>query len=238
VIPAAGPSAFPQVAPGARPLPTAIVDRLVAAGVVPVVEISDADRAVDVARALEAGGLPVVEVTFRTAAAAEALRRIGREVPGVLLIAGTVTTREQADAARDAGASLLVSPGLNPAVVEHAASIGLPMMPGVCTPSEVEAALSLGLGSVKLFPIEPAGGVRYLRALAAPYTGMRWNPTGGISPATLPEYLAVPSVLACGGSWVAPRADIDAGRFDEIRARAAAAVQLVGEARRVTGGKP
>jgi 2-dehydro-3-deoxyphosphogluconate aldolase/(4S)-4-hydroxy-2-oxoglutarate aldolase len=101
------------------------------------------------------------------------------------------------------------------------------MMPGVCTPSEVEAALSLGLVAVKLFPIEPIGGLRYLKALAAPYPAMTWNPTGGITAETLPGYLAVESVLACGGSWVAPRADIAAGRFDEIAARAAAVVEIV-----------
>jgi 2-dehydro-3-deoxyphosphogluconate aldolase/(4S)-4-hydroxy-2-oxoglutarate aldolase len=120
-----------------------------------------------------------------------------------------------------------VAPGLNRAVVEHAERIGLPMMPGVCTPSEVEAALSLGLVAVKLFPIEPIGGLRYLRALAAPYPAMTWNPTGGITAETLPGYLAVESVLACGGSWVAPRAEIAAGRFDEIAARAAAVVEIV-----------
>jgi 2-dehydro-3-deoxyphosphogluconate aldolase/(4S)-4-hydroxy-2-oxoglutarate aldolase len=202
-------------------------DRLRAAGVVPVAEVEDAGRAVALAQALEAGGLPIVEVTFRTEAAAETLRQIAREAPRVFLIAGTVTSTRQADIALDAGVELLVAPGLNRAVVEHAGRIGLPMMPGVCTPSEVEAALSLGLVAVKLFPIEPIGGLRYLRALAAPYPAMTWNPTGGITAETLPGYLAVESVLACGGSWVAPRADIAAGRFDEIAARAAAVVEIV-----------
>ena len=222
---------------GVAALPSEIVGRLRSAGVVPVVEIRDADRAVPLARALEAGGLPIVEVTFRTEAAAEALRRIGREAPGVFLIAGTVLSAEQADLARDAGAKMLVAPGLNPAVVAHAARIGIPMMPGVCTPSEVEAAMALGLGAVKLFPIEPVGGVPYLRALAAPYSAMTWNPTGGIAIARLPDYLAVNGVLACGGSWIAPRADIDAGLFDEIAARAAAAVEAVRLARPDVGGK-
>jgi 2-dehydro-3-deoxyphosphogluconate aldolase/(4S)-4-hydroxy-2-oxoglutarate aldolase len=217
-------------------LPSEIAGRLRAAGVIPVVEIRNADRAVGLARALEAGGLPVVEVTFRTAAAGEALRRIGREVAGMLLIAGTVTSAEQVEAARDAGASLLVSPGLNPSVVEHATGVGMPMMPGVCTPSEVEAALSMGLRAVKLFPVEPVGGVRYLRALAAPYAAMTWNPTGGISLSTLPDYLAVPSVLACGGSWIAPRSEIDAGSFAEIAVRAAEAVKAVQAARPDAGG--
>jgi 2-dehydro-3-deoxyphosphogluconate aldolase/(4S)-4-hydroxy-2-oxoglutarate aldolase len=204
-----------------------VADRLRAAGVVPVVEIEDPARAVAVAQALETGGLPIVEVTFRTEAAAAALRRIARDAPRVFLIAGTVTSTHLADIALDAGAMMLVAPGLNPSVVEHAGRIGLPMMPGVCTPSEVERALSLGLTAVKLFPIEPIGGIRYLRALMAPYPAMTWIPTGGISLATLPEYLGIKTVLACGGSWIAPRAEIDAGRFEGIAARAAAAAEVV-----------
>ena len=216
--------------------PSDDAERLRAAGVVPVVEVEDAGRAVALAQALEAGGLPIVEVTFRTDAAAAAIERIARDVPGVFLIAGTVLSTRQADVALDAGARMLVAPGFNPAVVEHARRIGLPMLPGVCTPSEVEAALSLGLTAVKLFPIEPIGGVRYLRALAGPYGRMLWNPTGGITADRLQDYLAVTSVLACGGSWVAPRADIADGRFEEITARAAEAVQTVRRARTPQGG--
>ena len=207
--------------------PANITDRLRSAGVIPVVEIDDPGRAVALAQALEQGGLPIVEVTFRTEAAADSLRRIARDAPRIFLIAGTVTSTHQADVALDAGVDMLVAPGLNRDVVEHALRIGLPMMPGVCTPTEVEAAMSLGLTALKLFPIEPIGGLRYLRALAAPYPSMTWNPTGGITTETLPGYLAVESVLSCGGSWVAPRADIAAGRFEEIAARAAAAVEIV-----------
>jgi 2-dehydro-3-deoxyphosphogluconate aldolase/(4S)-4-hydroxy-2-oxoglutarate aldolase len=224
------------IVPSAGGAPAGFADRLRAAGVVPVVEVEDAGRAVALAHALEAGGLPIVEVTFRTEAATEALHRIAREAPRVFLIAGTVTSTRQADVARDAGVMMLVAPGLNRSVVEHAGRIGLPMMPGVCTPSEVEAALSLGLTAVKLFPIEPIGGLRYLRALAAPYPAMTWNPTGGITAETLPGYLAIASVLACGGSWVAPRADIAAGRFEEITARAAAVLEIVRRVRAVQGG--
>jgi 2-dehydro-3-deoxyphosphogluconate aldolase / (4S)-4-hydroxy-2-oxoglutarate aldolase len=215
--------------------PSDDTEQLRAAGVVPVVEVEDAGRAVALAQALEAGGLPIVEVTFRTDAAAAAIERIARDVPGVFLIAGTVLSTRQADVALDAGARMLVAPGFNPAVVEHARRIGLPMLPGVCTPSEVEAALSLGLTAVKLFPIEPIGGVRYLRALAGPYGRMLWNPTGGITADRLQDYLAVTSVLACGGSWVAPRADIAGGRFEAITARAAEAVQTVRRARTPQG---
>lgn len=207
--------------------PTGFADRLRSAGVLPVVEIDDPGHAVALAQALEAGGLPIIEVTFRTEAAAESLRRIAREAPRVFLVAGTVTSTHQADVALDAGVDLLVAPGLNRDVVEHALRIGLPMLPGVCTPSEVEAAMSLGLAALKVFPIEPIGGLRYLKALAAPYASMTWNPTGGITTETLPGYLAVASVLSCGGSWIAPRADIAAGRFEEIAARAAAAVEIV-----------
>jgi 2-dehydro-3-deoxyphosphogluconate aldolase/(4S)-4-hydroxy-2-oxoglutarate aldolase len=207
--------------------PATVTDRLRSAGVIPVVEIDDPGRAVALAQALEQGGLPIVEVTFRTEAAADSLRRIARDAPRIFLIAGTVTSTHQADVALDAGVDMLVAPGLNRDVVEHALRIGLPMMPGVCTPTEVEAAISLGLAAVKLFPIEPIGGLRYLRALAAPYPRMTWNPTGGITAETLSGYLALESVLACGGSWVAPRADIAAGRFEEIAARAAAAVEIV-----------
>ena len=221
------------IAGGGPPIPT---DRLRAAGVIPVVEIEDDERAVALAQALEAGGLPIVEVTFRTEAAANALRLIARDAPNVFLIAGTVTSTRQADIALDAGVKMLVAPGLNRALVEHARRIGLPMMPGVLTPSEVEAALSLGLAAVKLFPIEPIGGLRYLRALAAPYPAMTWAPTGGITAETLPGYLAFEPVLACGGSWLAPRADIAAGRFEEISARAAAVVEIVRRVRAGAGG--
>jgi 2-dehydro-3-deoxyphosphogluconate aldolase/(4S)-4-hydroxy-2-oxoglutarate aldolase len=217
-------------------VPAGVLDRLRAAGVIPVVEIEDDERAVALAQALEAGGLPIVELTFRTEAAANALRLIARAAPRVFLIAGTVTSTRQADIALDAGVKMLVAPGLNRALVEHARRIGLPMMPGVLTPSEVEAALSLGLAAVKLFPIEPIGGLRYLRALAAPYPAMTWAPTGGITAETLPGYLAFEPVLACGGSWLAPRADIAAGRFEEISARAAAVVEIVRRVRAGAGG--
>jgi Entner-Doudoroff aldolase len=206
--------------------------------VIPVVEIEDDGHAVALAQALEAGGLPLVEVTFRTEAAANALRLIARDAPNVFLIAGTVTSTRLADIALDAGAKMLVAPGFNRAVVEHSWRIGLPMMPGVCTPTEVEAAMALGLATLKVFPIEPIGGLRYLRALAAPYPAMTWAPTGGITVETLPGYLGVASVLSCGGSWVAPRADVAAGRFEEISARAAAVVEIVRRVRAGEGGAP
>jgi 2-dehydro-3-deoxyphosphogluconate aldolase/(4S)-4-hydroxy-2-oxoglutarate aldolase len=154
-----------------------VFDELLGVGLVPVVEIADADQAVPLAEALVEGHIRVVEVTFRTPAAEESIRRIARHVPQIVRVAGTVTSTAQADVALDAGAELLVAPGLNREVVEHALGLGIPMMPGVLTPSEVEAGLSLGLEMFKVFPIEPVGGVRYLRALAAPYPKVRWNPT-------------------------------------------------------------
>jgi 2-dehydro-3-deoxyphosphogluconate aldolase / (4S)-4-hydroxy-2-oxoglutarate aldolase len=212
-------------------VPAGIVDRLRAAGVVPVIEIEDAGRALALARALDAGGLPVIEITFRTDAAVEALGRIAREVPAILLIAGTVTSTRLVDVARDAGAALVISPGLNRQVVQHAAAIGMPMIPGVATPSEVEAAMAAGATTVKLFPIEPLGGVKYLKAISAPYPDVMWAPTGGIAAEALPGYLEIKSVLACGGSWVAPRADVAAGDFEAITARATRAVEIVRTAR-------
>lgn len=215
-----------------------LAEQLHGLGVVPVVEIQDAGSAVALAQALQSGGLPVLEVTFRTDAAYHAMREIAAGAPGSLLIAGTVTSTRQVEQAIEAGARLLVSPGLNPLVVEHAQRLGAPMMPGVCTPSEVESALALGLTHVKLFPIEPIGGIRYLRALVAPYPAMRWNPTGGIGLERLAAYLDIEAVLACGGSWVAPRAEIAAGHFDEIATRAAAAVQVVRGVRPAPAGAP
>ena len=222
--------------PSADGTPAGFADRLRAAGVIPIVEVEE-DRAVDLARALEAGGLRIVEVTFRTESAANAIRLIARDVPGVFLMAGTVTSPDQVDIARDAGARVLVAPGLNRAVVEHALRIGIPILPGVCTPTEVDAAMALGLSAVKVFPVEPIGGVRYLKALAGPFPTMKWAPTGGITAEALPGYLAMPSVLSCGGSWVAPRAEIAAGRFDGISARAAAAVEIVRLARAGEAGQ-
>jgi len=211
-------------------VPPGVVDRLRAAGVIPVVEIADAGRALALAQALEAGGLALVEITFRTEAA-EALRRIARDAPAILLIAGTVKSTHLVDVARNAGASLVISPGLNLQVVEHAAAIGMPMIPGVATPSEIEAAMSVGATTVKLFPIEPLGGVKYVQAVSGPYQEMAWTPTGGITPEGLPGYLQLKSVLACGGSWVAPRTDVAAGNFEAIAARAARAVEIVRGAR-------
>lgn len=189
---------------------------LTAAGVVPVVALDDPAAAVPLARALAAGGVATIEVTFRTAAAADAIRRIAAEVPGMLVGAGTVLRTAQADEAIAAGAAYVVAPGLNPAVVAHVLGRGVPMVPGVATPSEVERALELGLDLLKLFPAGPLGGPAYLRALAGPYPAVRFVPTGGIDADALAGYLALPNVAAVGGTWLTPRDAVAAGDWGTI----------------------
>jgi 2-dehydro-3-deoxyphosphogluconate aldolase/(4S)-4-hydroxy-2-oxoglutarate aldolase len=165
-------------------------------------------------------------VTFRTAGAADALRRMS-ERPELLLGAGTVLTTNQAETARAAGARFIVSPGFNPAVVDYCQEHDLPVFPGVCTPTEIEMALTKGLTTLKFFPAEPAGGVAYLKAIAAPYGMVEFIPTGGISTANIATYLGFKKVIACGGSWMAPADWIAAGDFQRIRAETAHAVKVV-----------
>lgn len=210
---------------------SALVHNLRKLGVVPVLVLDDPAAAGSVVRAFVEGGLPCVEVTFRTAAAAEALRRIAAEHPDVMLGAGTVLAPAQAAEARAAGAQFVVSPGFNPRVVEYCQAHAVPVFPGVCTPTEIEAALVLGLDVVKFFPAEPMGGVPFLEAIAAPYAGVEFIPTGGINLDSLPRYLSNERVLACGGSWLAPRGWIAAGHYDRIREAARRAAQAVAAAR-------
>lgn len=201
-------------------------DKLNFEKIVPVVKINDASKAPDLARALLAGGLSVIELTFRSAAAADAIRAVCWEVPELTVCAGTVLTPEQAQQAVDAGAQAIVSPGTNEEVVRWCLHRGIPVIPGVATPTEAEACIRMGLDVLKLFPAETVGGVGMLKALAGPYSYLRFMPTGGISLKNLPDYLALPNVLCCGGSWIAPEKRIDAGEFGEITrlAREAAAV--------------
>ena len=195
--------------------------------VIPVIVIDDPERALALAEALAEGGLPCAEVTLRTLGATAALERIAKARPDFLVGAGTVLTTDQADRALDSGAQFAVAPGMNARVVEHCLTIGLPMFPGVCTPSEVEAALALGLRTLKFFPAEPAGGVKYLRAISAPYGDVSFIPTGGITRDSLGDYLAERRVVACGGSWMAPSEWIAAGEFDDIRDETRRVVDLV-----------
>ncbi len=210
----------------------AFAERLRGLGVIPVVEVDDPAAAVLLAEALLEGGVGCAEITFRTRAAAEAISAIRRAVPGILVGAGTVLTAGQLDVARDAGASFVVSPGFGAAVVRRAAEVGLPVLPGACTPTEIMAALEAGIGVVKLFPAEAAGGIPYLRALAGPFGGVGFVPTGGIDAANLAAYLATPGVVACGGSWLVRREWIAAGDFDAVAAAAREAAAIVAEARR------
>lgn len=203
-----------------------ILERLGELAIVPVVEIPDVCHAVPLGEALVAAGLPCAEITFRTAAAADAIRALRAGCPDLLVGAGTVLTVEQAEAAVEAGAAFLVAPGSNPEVIAAARRLGTPMVPGVCTPSEIERALASGLDVLKFFPAEVCGGVAFLKAVAPVYPRVRYIPTGGIGPANLPAYLAVPQVLACGGSWMVKRELIAAGDFEAIGRSAAEAVAL------------
>ena len=195
--------------------------------IVPVIVIDDPENAVPLAAALSEGGLNCAEVTFRTAGAGEALRRITAERPEMLAGAGTVLTPQQAREARDAGAQFVVAPGFSPAVVDYCLEHEIPVYPGVCTPTDVEAALAKGLRTVKFFPAEPAGGVAYLKAISAPYNMVQFIPTGGINAANIGGYLAMKNVVACGGSWMAPNDWIAAKQFDRVREATRQAVETV-----------
>ena len=204
---------------------TDILATLRALKIVPIITIDDPAKAVPVADAILAGGLPCAEITFRTPGAVEALRRMTSERPNVLAGAGTVLTPEQAARAKDAGARFVLSPGLNPRVVTWCQDHDLPIYPGVCTPSDIERALELGLGVVKFFPMEQIGGLPYLKAVAAPFPGLEFMPTGGITVDNIASYLAFGRVVACGGSWMTPPHWIAAGSFDRIREAVKDAVQ-------------
>ena len=199
--------------------------------VVPLVQADDPAVAVETSRALAAGGLRVAEVVFRTDRALECLKAVAAEVPEVIAGAGTVLSAAQAEAALENGAQFIVSPGLDDGVVGVAQEHGVPVYPGTMTPSEVQHAFNLGIDTVKYFPASIAGGVKGLKALASVFRSMRFMPTGGISPQNLGEYLAVPAVLACGGSWLTPADAIKAGNYDAITALAAEAVSIARAAR-------
>jgi 2-dehydro-3-deoxyphosphogluconate aldolase / (4S)-4-hydroxy-2-oxoglutarate aldolase len=208
------------------PPPEEVLAALGRARLVPVVVLDDAADAGPLAGALVDGGLPVAEVTFRTAAAADAIRAMAQR-GDVLLGAGTVLTPAQVDQAVAAGAGYVVSPGLSRAVVERCAEHGVLALPGAVTATEVQAALELGLTAVKFFPAGTSGGPAAIRALAAPFGGVRFVPTGGVGPADVRDYLAVDAVLAVGGSWMVPRDRVAAGDVGTVRRLTAEAVALV-----------
>lgn len=185
--------------------------------IVPVIIIDEVENSIPLANALIDGGLPVAEVTFRTKAAKESIEKIARTFPKMLLGAGTVLSVDQVKSAIDAGAKFIVSPGLNPKVVEYCLTKNIPITPGIATPTEVERALEFNLEAVKYFPAEALGGLNYLKAISAPYGNLKFIPTGGIDEKNLPGYLQFPKVLACGGSWMVKSDLIANKKFNEIR---------------------
>lgn len=196
-------------------------------GIVPVVVLEDSKDAEPLGQALCDGGLPCAEVTFRTDAAEESIRILAEKFPDMLVGAGTVLTTEQVDRAVNAGARFIVSPGLNPRIVRYCIDKNVPVIPGCANPSDVEQAIELGLDAVKFFPAEQAGGLAYIKAIAAPYTGMKFMPTGGINPQNVTEYLRFDKILACGGSWMVKNELVKNGDFDKIKALVKEAAEIV-----------
>jgi 2-dehydro-3-deoxyphosphogluconate aldolase/(4S)-4-hydroxy-2-oxoglutarate aldolase len=203
-----------------------IIERAREIGIIPVVSVPKLEDALPLAEALLEGGLPCAEITFRTAAAPEAIARIRSRFPEIFLGAGTVLTIEQAETAIGAGVEFIVSPGANPTVVDHCLSKGVTIFPGVCTTTEIEMVLSKGVDVVKFFPAEPMGGVEFLRAICAPYRNVRFIPTGGIDTKNIGQYLALPQVVACGGSWMVKPELFETGDFAKVKQLAREAVAL------------
>ena len=193
-----------------------VLSKIQMMGIVPVIKLDNAKDAVPLARALCDGGLPCAEVTFRTAAAEESIRLMREAFPDMLIGAGTVLTTEQVDQAVNAGATFIVSPGLNPKIVRYCVERNIPITPGCSTPSDIEAAIELGLDVVKFFPAEAAGGLTMIKAMAAPYVNMKFMPTGGVNAANLTSYLDFSKIIACGGSWMVKDELVKAGDFDKI----------------------
>ena len=210
---------------------TEMMMKLQKIGIVPVVVLDRAEDALPLAECLMKGGLPCAEVTFRTTAAEDSIRIMAKAFPEMIIGAGTVLSTEQADRAIDAGARFVVSPGFNPKVTEHVLKKGVPMTPGICTPTEIEAALQFDLDVLKFFPAEPSGGLKMIKALAAPYVGVNFMPTGGISAANVRDYLAYDRIVACGGSWMVSGALVKEGKFDEIENLVREAAGIVKEIR-------
>lgn len=211
-----------------------VLSRIAAFGVMPVIAIDSVDAAIGLADALLQGGLPVVEITFRTAAAAEVIRVIARERPQLIVGAGTVLKSADLAIAKASGAAFCVAPGLNPQIVRLAQDMGMPFVPGVATPSEIEQGLALGCQMLKFFPAEALGGAPMIEALSAPYrhTGVRFMPTGGVTPANLESYLKLDTVATVGGTWIAKKDDLLAGKWEDIRNRCNAALEIVAKARK------
>lgn len=195
-------------------------------GIVPVIKLNDPGNAYPLAKAMIKGGIPVAEVTFRAAGAPKAITAMRDSFPNMLVGAGTVLTKDHAAEAIDAGASFIVAPGFNHEVVKYVCSRNVPVLPGVMTPTEIETALNEGLDTVKVFPAEAAGGIEMIKAMAAPYSNVRFVPTGGINIDNIEKYLAYDRILACGGSWMVKESLIDSGQFDKITELCREAVQI------------
>lgn len=208
---------------------SSIKEQLKALKVIPVIAIDKAEDIIPLGKVLAENGLPAAEITFRSAAAAEAIRLLRETQPDMLIGAGTVLNREQAIAAKEAGATFIVSPGFNPNTVKACQEIGIDIIPGVNNPSTVEAALEMGLTTLKFFPAEASGGINMVKSLLAPYTDIELMPTGGINPANIKDYLAIPRVLACGGTWMVDKKLIEAGNWEELARLTREAVALVNE---------
>ncbi|HIF5563354.1 bifunctional 4-hydroxy-2-oxoglutarate aldolase/2-dehydro-3-deoxy-phosphogluconate aldolase [Vibrio parahaemolyticus] len=208
---------------------SSIKEQLKALKVIPVIAIDKADDIIPLGKVLAENGLPAAEITFRSAAAAEAIRLLRETQPDMLIGAGTVLNREQAIAAKEAGATFIVSPGFNPNTVKACQEIGIDIVPGVNNPSTVEAALEMGLTTLKFFPAEASGGINMVKSLLAPYTDIELMPTGGINPANIKDYLAIPRVLACGGTWMVDKKLIEEGNWEELARLTREAVALVNE---------
>ncbi|MDW2239313.1 bifunctional 4-hydroxy-2-oxoglutarate aldolase/2-dehydro-3-deoxy-phosphogluconate aldolase [Vibrio sp. 1565-1] len=204
-------------------------EQLKALKVIPVIAIDKAEDIIPLGKVLAENGLPAAEITFRSAAAAEAIRLLHEAQPDMLIGAGTVLNREQAIAAKEAGATFIVSPGFNPNTVKACQEIGIDIVPGVNNPSTVEAALEMGLTTLKFFPAEASGGINMVKSLLAPYTDIELMPTGGINPANIKDYLAIPRVLACGGTWMVDKKLIEEGNWEELARLTREAVALVNE---------
>lgn len=204
-----------------------VLDKIYKIGLVPVVKLDNADDAVSLAGALCSGGLPVAEITFRTDAAEQSIKNIKAAFPDMLIGAGTVLTVEQVDRAVKAGAQFIVTPGFNKKIVQHCIDIGIPVTPGCPTSSDIEAAIEMGLDTLKFFPAENLGGIKMIKALAAPYTTVKFMPTGGINAQNIGDYLASDKILACGGSWMVKDTLISAGEFDLIEKMTREAVNAV-----------
>ena len=204
-----------------------VLERMRACGIVPVVVLENADDAVDTAKAMLRGGVDVMEITFRTAAAPESIRRVAREVPDMLVGAGTVVTLDQCKEAVACGAKFIVSPGFDEEVVAWCCKNGVPVTPGCVTPTEIMAALKHGLKVLKFFPANVYGGLSALKALSGPFGGVKFIPTGGVGPANLSDFAASSKVHAVGGSWVCPKGDITAHNFEKIESLCREARQVI-----------